>query len=332
MDTPELARRVARLMPRRLRRDAEGAVVEEVRPAPAAPVAPVRRRRAPRVPRPSPPVPDAAVGEVELLPNELEPGARDVRERLLAAGASPTLADRVVRGVLARDARGAYAIDAGAELLGSAFTYEPPPRGADAPHVLAFVGPTGAGKTAVLARLGRRLLDAGRDVFFATLDPLSVGVDGAARLRTDVDRTELPLTVVRDAVELHAALVERGGSDLVLLDTPGLSPRDEQGLAELGDTLTAVRRLGTPHVYLVLPAGASRAALGLAADAFRRARPTAAVVAKLDETTEPGAVLEEAQRAGLPLAFLCDGQDVRQHLARATPDRVADLFLRGQLR
>lgn len=336
MDLTELEKKVARLMPRRLRRSAAGEVVE------AAPSAATRTdakqaqsppiTRPPRTPQPVPAISTAPVTDVELRPNELEPGARDVRERLLERGASPALADRIVRSVLAANARGAFAIDAAAAALSHAFDFERAPRRVDAPHVLVFVGPTGAGKTSTFAKLGRRLAAAGREVFFATLDPLSASAfETTGSPSADVDRTELPLRTVRDVQDLHAALVHHGGAELVLLDTPGLSPRDEASLADLQASLATISRLGTPHVYLVMPASASRSALGLATRAFARLHPSAAVITKLDETTEPGAALEEAQRTGLPLGFFCDGQDVRGHLVRASADRVADLFLRGRL-
>ena len=331
MDLSELEKKVARLMPKRLRRDPDGRIVESIvapaptqdAPPPAESVEPPPVKRAARIPQPERAIPETPVDQVELRPTELEPGARDVRERLLQRGASPALADRIVRGVRAADARGAFAIDAAVDALGQAFRFDPAPRMVDAPHVLAFVGPTGGGKTSTLAKLARKLRGAGRDVFLATLDPSSAG--------GDLDRTELPLHVVRDVAELHAEVVRAGGADLILVDTPGLSPRDEAGLEAIGETLRDIGRLGTARTYLVLPASASRAALGLATRAFQRTRPSAAIVTKLDETTEPGAALEEAQHAGLPLAFLCDGQDLRGHLARAGADRVADLFLRGHL-
>ena len=349
MDLSELEKKVARLVPRRLRRDADGTVTEakeaEVSQAPGEAL-PQRLppRRAPRVPQAETVVPDTPVAEVELLPTELERGARDARDCMLQHGASTALADRVVRAILASGARGAFAIDAAAEELGRSFALEAPPRLADAPHVLVFVGPTGAGKTATLAKLGRKLQGAGRDVLFATLDPFSVsgfgnasghgnigGYGHARSLGMDLDRTELPLEVVRDADGLRDLYVKRGGADIVMVDTPGLSPRDGVALGEFAETLAKIARLGSAHVYLVLPASASRAALALATAAFAGMGPTAAVITKLDETTEPGGALEEAQRAGLPLSFLCDGQDVRSHLVRANGNKIADLFLRGKL-
>ena len=122
-----------------------------------------------------------------------------------------------------------------------------------------------------------------------------------------------------------------GGAEVVLLDTPGLSPRDAEGLDELVRELESIGAKATMDVLLVLPATKSRAALRLAGAVFSRANPVACVLTKLDETEEPGAALEEILATRLPFAFLCDGQDARGHVARPTPDRFADLFLRGRM-
>ena len=64
---------------------------------------------------------------------------------------------------------------------------------------------------------------------------------------------------------------------------------------------------------------------------FAAAAPTALVLTKLDETAQPAPALEFAASAGLPTAFLCDGAEISRHLHRTTPERVADLFLRGRI-
>ncbi len=263
----------------------------------------------------------------------LEPGARDVRDRLLRHGASDELVARVVRGVVECGARGAYAIDAAARVLGRNFPILPSPKRRPAgPHVFAFVGPTGAGKTTSLAKLGRKLCEAGRHVVFASLD--SVGATALHRVGgvdVDIDRTEIPLITIRRASDLLRALRARQRPDVVLLDTPGFSPRHE---VELDGLAREVDRIGseTPlDVFLVLPATRSQSSLALSARAFARTAPTGCVLTKLDETDQPAGVLEEVARLGIAVAFLCDGQDVRRHIVRPNPDHFADLLLRGRL-
>ena len=271
----------------------------------------------------------------ELIGLELEAGTRDVGARLLARGASPDFARLILSEVLRGGARGAYAIDAAAETLARAVPVLPSPkrpRRGERPPLFAFVGTAGVGKTTSLVKLGRKLIEAGRRVVFASLDPLSLGaLERVGSLAADVDRGELPLALVREVDDLKKCLRRAGGADVVLLDTPGLSPRDETGLDELART---VARLSAPcelETLLVLSAASGRGALQLSTRAFARFRPDGAVLTKLDETDEPGASFEALVRARLAISFLCDGQDARAHLVRPTPEALADLVLRGRL-
>jgi flagellar biosynthesis protein FlhF len=303
----------------------------ESRPAPRQPTdaawPDLRREPAPLLRAPL--APDELIG----LP--LEPGTRDVAERLLAHGASPDFARLVLGEVLRRGARGAYAIDAAAAVLARALPILPSPkrpRRNERPPLFAFVGPTGVGKTAALVKLGRKLREAGRKVLFASLDPLSLeAFERVGGLASDVDRGEIPLALVRTSDDLKRLVRRAGALDTVLLDTPGLSPRDDLRLDELARELANCTAACEAETLLVLAATAGRGALQLATRAFARFRPDGAVVTKLDETDEPGAALEALVRARLPVAFLCDGQDARAHLLRPSAEALADLALRGHL-
>jgi len=293
-----------------------------------APGAFARQRRAPGG-APAASLPAARDAYADVLDELIEPGARDVRDRLLEHGASIAFTAAVVRAVQRSGARGAFAIDAAAGSLRQAFPILPSPRrrrGSREKHLFAFVGPTGAGKTTTLAKLGRRLIEHGREVLFASLDSA-----GTSAILADIDRAEVPIVSVRNAADLAKEMRRHPAADVVLLDTPGLSPRDEPGVDGLAREIDRAGGQGRLDVYLVLPATKSPAAVGLVCETFARMAPAACVLTKLDETNEPLAVLEVLGRANLPLAFLCDGLDTRGHLVRPTSDRLADLALRGRI-
>ena len=259
-----------------------------------------------------------------------EPGACDVRDRLLEHGASLRLTASVVRTLAGSRYRGAYAIDGAAKILGRAFPVLPAPKRKPKEQTFfVFTGPTGSGKTTTFAKLARRLIENGRKVLCASLDTA-----GPSRLRAidaDVDRTELPILSVRDAADLAKQCRRNAAAEVVLVDTPGLSPRDEAGLDQLAAEIDRIGELGATEVYLVVPATKSAGAAELVADAYGRLAPSGGVLTKLDETDEPLVVLEELSRRKLPLAVLCDGPDIRAHLTRPNEDRLADLALRGRL-
>ena len=271
----------------------------------------------------------------ELVGLELEPGTRDVAQRMLAHGASPDFVRAILSEVLRADARGAFAIDAAAAVLARAVPILPSPKRPRAharPPLFAFVGPTGVGKTTALVKLARKLRESGRRLVLASLDPCSLGaLERAGGLASDVDRGEIPLALVTSGEDLQRLLRKSGAVDAVLLDTPGLSPREEQRIDELRRELVRCTASTEPQVLLVLSAAAGRGALRLTTQAFAPLRPDGAVLTTLDETDEPAAAYEALVRARLPLAFLCDGQDTRAHLFRPTGESLSELVLRGHV-
>lgn len=299
----------------------------ELRESPDAAWTDLRREPAPLLRAPL--TPDELVGLA------LEPGTRDVAQRMLAHGASPDFTRLVLSEVQREGARGAYAIDAAAAVLARAVSILPSPkrpRRHERTPLFAFVGPTGVGKTTALVKLGRRLREAGRRVVFASLDPHSLeALERVGGLASDVDRGEIPLALVRSAEDLKKLLRRSGAADTVLLDTPGLSPREDQRLDELARELVLCTAPCEPQTLLVLSAAAGRGALRLTTRAFAPFRADGAILTKLDETDEPAAAYEALVRARLPVAFLCDGQDARAHLLRPSGEALSDLVLRGHL-
>jgi len=272
------------------------------------------------------------VARQRRLEPRADPGLREVRERLARHGASAALADAVCRAVEQSGAGGAYALDVAARVLGRAFAVQPPQKRRGVTRILALVGPTGAGKTTTLAKLGRRLLEGGRRALFATLDGLGVGeLEALARADADSDRHELRIRAIASTAEIDEERASKDGLDAILLDTAGVPPRDASRLQALAGELGRLGRRADLETHLVLPATLSAPALDLALDAYCALAPSAVVITKLDETPAPAPVLERVRRARLPFSFLCDGPDARGDLSRARPDHFADLFLRGRI-
>jgi flagellar biosynthesis protein FlhF len=189
------------------------------------------------------------------------------------------------------------------------------------------------GKTTTLVKLGTRLVQAGRRIALVSMDGRSVA--GRAQLEAYARLLQAPVVAADDGAKLARAVAQSRHVDVVLVDTSGRSPRDAEALQRLGAELESTRDPGATapglDVYLTLAATAGRPSLDETLLGFAAARPTALVLTKLDETREPAHVLEFAHASGLPAAFLCDGAEIAAHLHRTTPDRVADLFLRGRL-
>jgi flagellar biosynthesis protein FlhF len=279
-----------------------------------------------------------AVADARALPRRRreaarpEPGLTEVRERLQKHGASKAMVDSAARAVRESGVKGAYTLDVAARFIGKAFALRPAERRHGVTRILALVGPTGAGKTTTLAKLGRRLIEAGRSVMLATLDGLGTSeLEMQARAEAESDRHELAILSLATTAEIDEKRMVESRLDALLLDTAGVPPRDGEGLRALAAELA---RLGTRaefETHLVVPATLSLSALELALSAYAALKPSAIVITKLDEAPAPAPVLERCRRTRLPFSFLCDGPDARGHLRRARPSHFADLFLRGRI-
>ena len=266
-------------------------------------------------------------------PPAAEPGELDVDRRLREAGASEHLTRAILEDLRESGAQGAFAIDRAATAIAERMRVASSPRPSGAARVIAFVGPSGAGKTATVAKLADRLTRAGRKVAVATLDSYRPG--GVDVLRVEADRLGVPFYACRYREDLATLVSEQGDRDVILLDTRGRSPKDTEHLSQLASVLLESLAGATGAdllTYLVVPATASTETLAEVREGFARTRPSAGVVTKVDETRRTAVAIESLLGAELPLAFVCTGQEVTTDLYRATPDRLADLILGGRVR
>ncbi len=258
-----------------------------------------------------------------------ERGASDVQARLERSQLSKDWTGRVLDAVRASNALGAFAIDAAAAELSRGMRIASSPRADGRMRALAFVGPTGVGKTTTLAKIAARLVRSGRRVALVSTDSYRVGA--LEQLAAYGELLQAPVRMARDSSELAAIAAESAHVDALLIDTTGRSPSDASALEQLAQSLDAARQRASLETYLVLAASASREALTSAAGSFASSKPTATILTKLDETRAPGPAVEIGSGCGGGLLFLCNGQNVGEHLARATADGCADLILRGRL-
>jgi len=206
---------------------------------------------------------------------------------------------------------------------GDGFTSEPTEDGR--PRTIALVGPTGVGKTTTVAKLASIYkLKHGRRVGLVTSDTYRIAA--VDQLRTYANIIGLPLKVALTPREMASSCAALSACDVVLIDTAGRSPRDEDRLRELRDFV----RAANPHeTHLVLSGAASEQAMLEAAQRFAVASPDRLIFTKLDEMVQYGALVNAASRIGKQLSYITTGQEVPDHLEPGCADRLASLVLGG---
>ena len=187
---------------------------------------------------------------------------------------------------------------------------------------VAFVGPTGVGKTTTIAKLAANYaLGEKKKVALITLDTYRIAA--VEQLRIFAKIISLPVDVVLNAAELDQALVRHRDKDLVLIDTAGRSQRDQLQMAELR-AFFADRQRAAVHLVLSATAGAQN--LLETVERFKPLEPSSLVFTKLDECSTFGTLLGTALRGEIPLSYFTTGQRVPEDIEVATSERVVDLI------
>lgn len=196
-------------------------------------------------------------------------------------------------------------------------------RTTERPYVIALVGPTGAGKTTTIAKLaGNAHGFGGWNVGLLTLDTFRVA--GLEQIATYAEITGCPLEVAYDAADGENALATLSAMDVVIVDTPGRSPKAGARDEEWWPILRALR---PDEIHLVIPAGIRTDVAAAAKASHEALRCTHFLPSKLDDVPHDAGLAELAALIALPTRWLTDGLDVPADLKPAPQRILASLGL-----
>ena len=214
-------------------------------------------------------------------------------------------------------------VDAFREQLTSTPLPQPTARTGNRPYVIALVGPTGAGKTTTIAKLAANASAFGNwKVGLITLDTYRVA--GLEQIATYAEITNCPLEVAYDADDATRAIAELKAVDVILIDTPGRSPKAGAREEEWWPMLRAMR---PDEIHLVLPAGLRTDVAATALNTHLAMQPTHLLLSKLDDLTTDVGVADLASLIALPTRWLTDGLEVPADLKPAPQRILASLGL-----
>ena len=190
------------------------------------------------------------------------------------------------------------------------------------PFVLALVGPTGAGKTTTLAKLATSpRVFGGLEVGLVSLDTYRIGA--LEQLGTYADIAKIRMVAVYDQDDADRALASLAGCQVILVDTPGRSPKAR---ADLDATQSLLSALRPDETHVVVPASGHPELARRAVVEARRAGATHLLVTKTDEAPDYAGLFDLAASLKVPVRWLTDGQEVPFDLVSAAEPMAAARF------
>jgi flagellar biosynthesis protein FlhF len=187
--------------------------------------------------------------------------------------------------------------------------------------VFALVGPTGVGKTTSTAKLAARcVMRHGPDkLALITTDAYRIGAHEQLRIYGKI--LGVMVHSVKDEADLRIALKELRNKHTVLIDTVGVSQRDQmvtEQVSMLQGAGADVKRL------LCLNATATQETLSEVVRAYQGSGLAGCIMTKLDEAAAIGNVLDVVIRQKLNLFYVSNGQRVPEDLHLADPAYLID--------
>ena len=193
---------------------------------------------------------------------------------------------------------------------------------ADGPKIVAFVGPTGVGKTTTIAKIAAEYaLRRGQKVVLVSLDTYRLGAIDQLRVYGDI--MEVPFEVAGGKEDLRRIVGSHSDKDLILIDTTGRSHQDKDYSGQLKEIFDEV---GGVEIHLVLSVTAQEKLFAATYHQFSPIGVDRVLFTKLDEGLSFGSLFNFSVRNRLPISYFTSGQRVPEDLEVARPDRVISLI------
>ncbi|MGE4282168.1 MAG: flagellar biosynthesis protein FlhF [Clostridia bacterium] len=193
----------------------------------------------------------------------------------------------------------------------------------DHAKIIAFVGPTGVGKTTTLAKIAAIFaIKHHKNIGIITSDTYRIAA--VEQLKTYSEILGLPVQVIYSPEEVEQAIEKFKDKDLVLIDTAGRSHKDIEQFEEL----KRIIELSNPdEVYLLLSLTTDYNVCKDITKSYTFLKDYRIIFTKMDEAASCGIILNIAKYASCKLSYITTGQSVPDDIEVLNTDKIAKKLL-----
>ncbi|WP_297446249.1 flagellar biosynthesis protein FlhF [Desulfurobacterium sp.] len=191
--------------------------------------------------------------------------------------------------------------------------------------IIAFVGPTGVGKTTNLFKIASKfVIDQDLNVGVISTDTFKVGGTQQARIYTSI--LNIPFFIATDQKKLKEIVENLSELDVILIDTVGRSHYDYFRLGEIKTILGGLNS-SIDYVLLISCNYDTKEAMEIV-NRYRSFFPISSLFfTKIDESSKPGILINAGIKSGIPLSYVSTGQRVPEDIKLLSPFVISDFLL-----
>jgi len=190
-------------------------------------------------------------------------------------------------------------------------------------RIIMLIGPTGVGKTTTVAKLASKALKEGKRVAIIGVDTFKIGAIEQIRIYSKM--IGIPLDVISDAQDLKKSIRKYSDRDILLIDTTGQNPRDNNYIRSLKD----IYKTGLPiETQLLLSASSDCDFLMETYKHYGMLPVDYIAFTKTDEAVKLGSIYNLCLTYKKPVAYITTGQKVPGNIEFADNKKLTNLILR----
>jgi flagellar biosynthesis protein FlhF len=193
--------------------------------------------------------------------------------------------------------------------------------------VIAFVGPTGVGKTTTIAKLSA-IFSLVKKMKVALISADTFRIAAIDQLQTFATIASIDMDVAYKPKDMPALLKKFASKDVIFIDTAGRNQRNPKEIAQLEKILKAAQ---PDEVHMVMSATSSLRTMRDVVKRFAPLMPNRIIFSKLDEASSFGNIVNLTADNQLPISYLTMGQQVPDDIQAADSMAIAQMIFSGAL-